>query len=431
MQCVVESLLFYHPGAWWLSRRVRQEREHACDDLAVAACGDAIALAEALAALERRRLPFRISYLPPMEVHSCNASPGSCPEPRPAPAGAPRRPCRAARVRHLARHAARAARLRQWPGIRIDSVDRRRAAARATSATSPPMASACSATTASAWTRTAAHRDRTRKTAGQGDRRRGARLARRDVATWRRHRRPPPPLAATACAACTAVRRQLPPPPPKLTESVRSRKSCAMVAADKSVTTRLGDAARRWFPDSVSGNEHLDGWNSYGDGESSLRFDLGGPKGQPHPLCRDAERAVGVWELSKWSWSALVADEFFSPFNTNHLVLNFRGIAAFNQRKRNHEMIRNNALSLASLLCRLRSAVALAQGRRHPNRHRRRGPPCGHRVAGEATAGQLRVPRRGEDAFRVARRQGSSGRLRRGGQHLVPSATPCRRTCVK
>lgn len=55
MQCVLESLLFFHPGAWWLSRRIRQEREHACDDLAVAACGDAIALAEALTELERDR----------------------------------------------------------------------------------------------------------------------------------------------------------------------------------------------------------------------------------------------------------------------------------------------------------------------------------------------------------------------------------------
>jgi beta-lactamase regulating signal transducer with metallopeptidase domain len=58
LQCVIESLLFFHPGAWWLSRRIRIEREHACDDLAVAACGDAIALAEALAALERHRLPL-------------------------------------------------------------------------------------------------------------------------------------------------------------------------------------------------------------------------------------------------------------------------------------------------------------------------------------------------------------------------------------
>lgn len=57
LQCVVESLLFFHPAAWWLGRRIRIEREHACDDLAVVACGDAIALAEALAQLERQRQP--------------------------------------------------------------------------------------------------------------------------------------------------------------------------------------------------------------------------------------------------------------------------------------------------------------------------------------------------------------------------------------
>ncbi|HSR65997.1 MAG TPA: M56 family metallopeptidase, partial [Xanthomonadaceae bacterium] len=57
VQCVVEALLFFHPAAWWLGRRIRIEREHACDDRAVAACGDAIALAEALAQLERQRSP--------------------------------------------------------------------------------------------------------------------------------------------------------------------------------------------------------------------------------------------------------------------------------------------------------------------------------------------------------------------------------------
>jgi beta-lactamase regulating signal transducer with metallopeptidase domain len=57
IQCVAECLLFFHPAVWWLGRRIRQEREHACDDLAVAACGDAIALAEALAALECDRHP--------------------------------------------------------------------------------------------------------------------------------------------------------------------------------------------------------------------------------------------------------------------------------------------------------------------------------------------------------------------------------------
>ena len=55
LQCVLEALLFFHPAAWWLGRRIRAEREHACDDLAVVACGDAIALAEALVALERER----------------------------------------------------------------------------------------------------------------------------------------------------------------------------------------------------------------------------------------------------------------------------------------------------------------------------------------------------------------------------------------
>ena len=57
LQCVIEAMLFYHPAIWWLNRRIRQERENACDDLAVAVCGDAIVLAEALASLERARLP--------------------------------------------------------------------------------------------------------------------------------------------------------------------------------------------------------------------------------------------------------------------------------------------------------------------------------------------------------------------------------------
>ena len=54
IQCAIESVLFHHPAMWWLSRRVREEREHACDDLAVAVCGDAVVLAEALAGLQRR-----------------------------------------------------------------------------------------------------------------------------------------------------------------------------------------------------------------------------------------------------------------------------------------------------------------------------------------------------------------------------------------
>lgn len=56
LQTFVETLLFYHPAAWWLSSRVRAEREHACDDAAVEATGgDALSYARALAALEQLR----------------------------------------------------------------------------------------------------------------------------------------------------------------------------------------------------------------------------------------------------------------------------------------------------------------------------------------------------------------------------------------
>jgi len=55
LQTAVETLLFYHPAVWWLSRRVRQEREHCCDDLAVEVCGDVMEYAGALAQLEELR----------------------------------------------------------------------------------------------------------------------------------------------------------------------------------------------------------------------------------------------------------------------------------------------------------------------------------------------------------------------------------------
>jgi beta-lactamase regulating signal transducer with metallopeptidase domain len=55
IQMTIETLWFYHPAAWWISTRVRRERELCCDDLAVATCGDALCYARALAALERIR----------------------------------------------------------------------------------------------------------------------------------------------------------------------------------------------------------------------------------------------------------------------------------------------------------------------------------------------------------------------------------------
>jgi TonB family protein len=55
LQTFAEALLFYHPAVWWLSRRIRQEREHCCDDAAVNACGDPILYASALVGLEELR----------------------------------------------------------------------------------------------------------------------------------------------------------------------------------------------------------------------------------------------------------------------------------------------------------------------------------------------------------------------------------------
>jgi TonB family protein len=56
LQTFGEALLFYHPAVWWLSRRIRQEREHCCDDAAVTTCGDPILYASALAGLEELRI---------------------------------------------------------------------------------------------------------------------------------------------------------------------------------------------------------------------------------------------------------------------------------------------------------------------------------------------------------------------------------------
>ncbi|HEY6943978.1 MAG TPA: M56 family metallopeptidase [Candidatus Acidoferrum sp.] len=54
-QIGVETLLFYHPAVWWVSQRIRTEREHCCDDEAVALCGDAVNYARALTLMEEWR----------------------------------------------------------------------------------------------------------------------------------------------------------------------------------------------------------------------------------------------------------------------------------------------------------------------------------------------------------------------------------------
>jgi beta-lactamase regulating signal transducer with metallopeptidase domain len=54
-QIATETLLFYHPAVWWVNRVIRNEREHCCDDVAVAMCGNAHDYARGLAQLEESR----------------------------------------------------------------------------------------------------------------------------------------------------------------------------------------------------------------------------------------------------------------------------------------------------------------------------------------------------------------------------------------
>lgn len=52
-QSVIESLLFYHPAVWWISRQVRTERELVADSLAAATLAEPRELAVALSELEK------------------------------------------------------------------------------------------------------------------------------------------------------------------------------------------------------------------------------------------------------------------------------------------------------------------------------------------------------------------------------------------
>jgi len=55
VQTVVETLFFFHPSVWWISGRVRHERELCCDDLALKICPNPVVYASALFHLEEHR----------------------------------------------------------------------------------------------------------------------------------------------------------------------------------------------------------------------------------------------------------------------------------------------------------------------------------------------------------------------------------------
>ena len=53
LQNLVEIILFFHPVVWWISKKIRDERENIADDLAVQVIGEPRRLALALQELER------------------------------------------------------------------------------------------------------------------------------------------------------------------------------------------------------------------------------------------------------------------------------------------------------------------------------------------------------------------------------------------
>jgi beta-lactamase regulating signal transducer with metallopeptidase domain len=72
LQSVAEAVLFYHPAVWWVSSRIRVEREHCCDDLAVQYTGgNVLTYARALAEFESCR---------PAHAQAMAANTGSLPD---------------------------------------------------------------------------------------------------------------------------------------------------------------------------------------------------------------------------------------------------------------------------------------------------------------------------------------------------------------
>lgn len=55
-QTIVETTLFFNPFIWWISKNIRLEREHCCDDLVIARMDQPLGYAKALVALEEYRL---------------------------------------------------------------------------------------------------------------------------------------------------------------------------------------------------------------------------------------------------------------------------------------------------------------------------------------------------------------------------------------
>ena len=61
IQTAVEIVGFYNPAIWWVSAKIRAERENCCDDIAVALTGDRVNYVRALTAMEEVRGGYKLA----------------------------------------------------------------------------------------------------------------------------------------------------------------------------------------------------------------------------------------------------------------------------------------------------------------------------------------------------------------------------------
>ena len=289
MQCLVESLLFFHPGVWWLGRRIRQEREHACDDLAVLACGNAIALAEALAGLERDRQSFPRLVL--------QAQGGSLMKRitrlLAAPSGAMRWRLPAAIALVLGTGIVLASQSEMVPSVQIHS---------STSQTALQPGDTRTITS----TGPDGKREYTVVVGKDGDLTETYKVDGKIVSINKRGRdwiddvsrlsvppAPPPPPPAPPPPAPPAPPAS--PPPPLLSENPDFKQILRLVSADRALTARVGNPVTVDV-ESVDGNiQRGDGTRN--EGSANLRIRLGGPKGR---VIADvvADHEDGQWRLA-------------------------------------------------------------------------------------------------------------------------------------
>lgn len=56
LQQLLATVFFYHPGVWWMSARIQEEREHSCDDLAIQITQQPVGYAKTLIQLKEHQL---------------------------------------------------------------------------------------------------------------------------------------------------------------------------------------------------------------------------------------------------------------------------------------------------------------------------------------------------------------------------------------